>query len=113
MSSVDQSFLDFTIDQVAGAGLITYRRMFSAAMVYCDGRPVLLLVDNTVFVKNLPLVIDLYNRYDKSIEIVVPIDGYFKPWCILDIEDSEFATQVTRLLAEILPLPKPKRKKNG
>ena len=45
-------FIKFVADQVASAGdNIRYRKMFGDYMLYCDDRPVLLICDDTVFVK--------------------------------------------------------------
>ena len=44
-------FIQFVSDQVQPAGNIRYRKMFGEYMLYCDERPVLLVCDDTVYVK--------------------------------------------------------------
>ena len=47
----DQSFVDFVVDQMQGAGTISHRKMFGEYAVYCDGKVVALVCDNCLFVK--------------------------------------------------------------
>ena len=36
----DKSFVDFIVDQIGNAGVITSRMMFGEYAVYCDGKVV-------------------------------------------------------------------------
>ncbi len=47
-------FIEFVYDQVAAAGAVRYRKMFGDYMVYCNDKPVLLVCDDTVYVKQIP-----------------------------------------------------------
>lgn len=50
--AVSKEFLQFLIDQLAPLGLITTRRMFSGAGIYCEGVIfALVLRDDTLFFK--------------------------------------------------------------
>ena len=107
--ATDKSFIDFIIDQVRGAGLIESRKMFGEYMVYCDAKPALLVCDNQVFIKILPETTALFARHSRSAEIGIPYKGA-KEHYILDMDDADFAAEMTALLAKILPLPKKKKK---
>ena len=82
------------------------RKMFGEYMVYLNDRPVLLVCDNTVFVKRLPELADLM----KSAPTGVPYSGS-KEHYILDMDDTERATAVLAVLERVTPLPKPRKKK--
>lgn len=47
----DKSFVEFIVDQIENAGLITYKKMFGEYAVYCEGKVVALVCDNRLFVK--------------------------------------------------------------
>lgn len=47
----DLDFVPFVVDQIENAGVITYRKMFGEYAVYCEGKIVVLICDNQVFVK--------------------------------------------------------------
>ena len=82
------------------------RKMFGEYMVYLNDRPVLLVCDNTVFVKRLPELADLM----KSAPTGVPYSGS-KEHYILDMDDTERAAAVLAVLERVTPLPKPRKKK--
>lgn len=47
----DQEFVNFLVDQMEDAGLITFRKMFGEYAIYCNGKVVALVCDNQLFVK--------------------------------------------------------------
>ncbi|MCL2484615.1 MAG: TfoX/Sxy family protein [Endomicrobia bacterium] len=101
-----QDFIDYICEQIAGTGNIRYKKMFGEYMVYVNDKPVLLVCDNTVFVKMLSCVEDLMENSSKGF----PYKGA-KEHYILDIDDAVLAKDVTRILEKNTPLPKPKAKK--
>lgn len=48
-TSVD--FINYVCEQIVGVGDIRYRKMFGEYMVYVNYKPILLICDNTVYVK--------------------------------------------------------------
>ena len=78
--------------------------MFGEYMVYLNDKPVLLVCDNTVFVKKLAELTDIMS----NAECGFPYDGA-KEHYILDIENSELTDRVITMIERITPLPK-KRK---
>lgn len=52
--ATSEEFLTFVCEQIARFGAVRYRKMFGDATVYLDDKPILLVCDNTVFVKCLP-----------------------------------------------------------
>lgn len=108
--ATSKDFIDFVLDQVTPAGDITSKKMFGEYMVYAGIKPVLLVCDDTVFVKILPAVTAKFAEHGITPETGFPYTGA-KEHYILDIENSDLAIDMVKLLAEILPLPKPKKPK--
>ncbi len=98
-------FIQFVSDQVQPAGDIRYRKMFGEYMLYCDNRPVLLICDDTVYVKQMPDTLNIFVAHGITPDLGTPYDGA-KPHYILDPENTDLAVDLVRELARILPLPK-------
>ena len=101
--STSLDFIEFTCDQIAGCGIIRYRKMFGEYMVYVNDKPVLLVCDNTVYVKKHDA---LEQKMHRS-ELGIPYKGS-KEHYILDIDDSEFSKEVIAILEPITSIPKKK-----
>lgn len=80
--------------------------MFGEYMVYVNDKPVLLVCDNTVYVKKFPEIKELMS----SAECGVPYDSA-KEHYILDIEDRGLTAKAVEILERITPVPKNKVKK--
>ena len=103
-----QDYIEFVCDQIRDADVkeVSYKKMFGEYMVYVNSKPVLLVCNNTVYVKMLDEIKEEMQNADKG----EPYKGA-KPHYILDIDDSEFAKKIVRILEPVTPLPKPKKKK--
>lgn len=97
-------FIEFVCEQIQGSGIIRYQKMFGEYMVYVNELPVLLVCDNTVFVKMLPAIEQLMQGSSKG----YPYKGA-KEHYILDIEDREHAKIVAMSLAQHTAPPKRKK----
>ena len=98
-------FIEYICDQIAGVGEIRYKKMFGEYMVYVNGKPILLVCDNAVFVKVLPCLDETMREADKGF----PYDGA-KEHYVLDIDNAKFRKEVIAILEPVTPLPKPKKK---
>ena len=76
-------------------------------MVYLDDKPILLVCDNTVFVKSLPETAVLL----ADAELGTPYDGAREHY-LLDIENAALLDALIPVLAACTPLPKPRKKKS-
>ena len=101
-----REYLDFVLEQLEGISGIDYKKMFGEYMVYVNDKPVLLVCDNTVYVKKLPEIEELMS----GTECGVPYDGA-KEHYILDIEDRELTAKAVEILERITPVPKKRSKK--
>lgn len=109
--ATSSDFIQFVADQVAGAAAnIRYRKMFGEYMLYADDRPVLLVCDDTVYIKQIPEVMAVFAAHGITPDAGTPYDGA-KPHWVLDIENMDLATDMVRTLARITPLPKSKSKR--
>lgn len=99
-------FVEFVCEQISGAGDIRCRKMFGEYMVYVNEKPLLLVCDNTVFVKIVPELAVVMEDAQKGL----PYEGG-KEHYILDIDDTDKALEVISILEPITPLPKRKKEK--
>ena len=105
-TSVD--FIEYVCGQIEDAGAVRYKKMFGEYMVYVNDKPILLVCDNTVFVKILPCLDGLMADTDKG----YPYDGA-KEHYVLDVDDRELAFGVIAALLPVTPLPKPRGKRGN
>ncbi|MGD9886880.1 MAG: TfoX/Sxy family protein [Bacilli bacterium] len=103
--ATDLSYVQYVSDQLHDAGLISFRKMFGEYMVYCDGKPVVLVCDNTSFVK----IKDEIKGLMEGMESGYPYHGATLHYS-LDIDNHDLSTQVVRILTMITPYPKSKKK---
>ena len=99
-------FIEYVCEQIAGVGDVRYKKMFGEYMVYVNNKPILLVCDSTVFVKQLDCIADEMKTAEKGF----PYDGA-KEHYILDIENSELSKRIINILEPVTPLPKPRKKK--
>ncbi len=98
-------FIEFICDQIADCGAIRYRKMFGEFMVYVNDKPLLLVCDNTVYVKMHPVLEETMQDSERGF----PYKGS-KEHYILDIDDAEFSKQIIDILEPITPVPQKKKK---
>ena len=103
--ATSEGYIEFVCEQLAGTGDVRRRKMFGEYMVYVNDKPLLLVCDNTVFVKILPELAEALS----GAETALPYEGG-KPHYILDIDDRELVRTVVGILEPITPLPKPKKR---
>ena len=101
-----KDYIEYVCERLHGAGGLRYRKMFGEYMVYVNDKPVLLVCDNTVFVKIVPELAALMADAERDL----PYEGATEHY-ILDIDDTDLARQVVAVLETVTPLPKPKKKK--
>ncbi|PRQ10359.1 transcriptional regulator [Corynebacterium sp. 13CS0277] len=105
MASTPQ-FASFVADQVSHLGRVRTRRMFGEFFVYIDDRPVLLICDETVFVRPLAEL----GAILAGAEMAPPFEGA-KRWYILDIDDRDLVEEVVAVSLPLVPVPKKKNNK--
>ncbi len=99
-------YIEFVTAQIEGCGAVRYKKMFGEYMVYVNDKPILLICDNSVFVKILPCLDELMADAPTGF----PYDGA-KEHYILDIDNAELAQEVVLELEPVTQVPKPRKKK--
>lgn len=104
--ATSKDFMEFVVEQLRGAGDVRYRKMFGEYMVYVNEKPILLVCENTVYVKTL----DALSEKLKNASRGSPYQGA-KEHYILDIDDAEFSREVVAIAEPLTSVPVPKKKK--
>ena len=106
--ATDLEFMEFLADQMAGAGEISYRKMFGEYAVYLDGKVVALVCDNQLFVKPTAA-----GRAFIGAPVEAPAYPGAKDSFLIEdaFEDREWISELIRITARDLPAPKPKKPK--
>lgn len=97
-------YIKFVVESVEHCGNIRYKKMFGEYMVYVNEKPIVLVCDNTAFVKILPCLDELMENAGRGF----PYDSA-KEHYILDIEDRDLTERVITGLVAVTPIPKPKK----
>ncbi len=105
-SSID--FIEYVVDQIHKTGAVRYRKMFGEYMIYVNDKPLLLVCDNTVYVKK----IDELAEVMKGAETASPYQGAQEHY-ILEIENTELSKKVIGIIEPLKKVPKPKKKKGN
>ena len=104
-SSLD--FVNYVCEQLEGIGAIRSRKMFGEYMVYVNDKPVVMVCDDTVFMKILPCLSELL----KDRPTAPPYEGA-KGHYVLDPDDRDTLRGAAALAEEVTPLPKKKNRKS-
>jgi hypothetical protein len=99
-------YIEFAAEKLTFSGNVRYKKMFGEYMVYINDKPLILVCDDTVFVKKLPCLDAIMANADSGF----PYDGA-KEHYILDVENGDLTERVIAELDRATPLPKPKVKK--
>ena len=101
-----KEYLDFVCAQLEGIRGVDYKRMFGEYQIYVNDKPVLLVCDNTVFVKNHPALAQLLSVAPEGL----PYPGA-KPQKVLDIENRALTAQVLEILERVTPVSRSRARK--
>lgn len=106
--ATDRRTVDYIVEQMAAAGIVTARPMFGEYGVYCDGKMIAIIGDEQLFIKPTPggraLAADA--------EEAAPYPGA-KPYLRIDAErweDRDWLADLVRVTTAELPVPKPVKK---
>ena len=103
----DERFVAFLLDQMAGAGSVSARKMFGEFAIYCDLKVVALVCDNQLFVK--PTAAGKSLLGDPS--LAPPYPGAKPHFLMSNVDDGEFLSAIIAATARELPVPKAKSTK--
>lgn len=98
--------INFICDQIKECGLVNYRKMFGEYMIYLNQKPIILVCDDTPYIK----INELTTQIIGGQGIGVPYKGAREHY-IVDVDDQATLCRVVRELEKITPFPKSKQKK--
>ncbi|MDR3247182.1 MAG: TfoX/Sxy family protein [Treponema sp.] len=96
-------YVQYVIDQIKTRGTVTYKKMFGEYLIYANNKPVVMVCDNTAFVKMLDCIKPLM----EDAETGFPYEGA-KEHYIVDVDSSEHLSNVVTVLEKNVPIPKKK-----
>ncbi len=102
-----QSFVDYILDQLTSVRNVATRKMFGEYALYCDGKVVGLICDNTLFVKITDEGKNLVGTYYTEGRAYPGA----KPSMVIDedrIGDREWLSKLIQMTADHLPVPRKK-----
>jgi TfoX/Sxy family transcriptional regulator of competence genes len=98
-------YVKYVCEQIENSGAVRFKKMFGEYMVYVNEKPILLVCDNTVFVKILPRIDTLMASAERGF----PYEGA-KEHYVLDIDNAELACEIVAALLPVTLPPKPRKK---
>jgi DNA transformation protein len=109
--STQQKTVDYIVEQSAGAGTITTRKMFGEYGMYCDGKVMAFICDDQLFIKPTA-------AGRAYLGTVTEADAYpgSKPYFLIDgdrWDDADWLAGLVKTTTDDLPAPKPKKPKGS
>ena len=101
--ATSREYIDWVCERLAPYGEVRPRAMFGEYIVSLNGKNVVTVCDNCVFVKELPALAETFRDAERGF----PYDGA-KEHYILDMDDRALLDEVVPLLEVHMPLPKPR-----
>jgi TfoX/Sxy family transcriptional regulator of competence genes len=100
--------VDFVLEQMAGAGPVSARRMFGEYAIYAGAKVVALVCDNRLYLKNLPEVRALLTD-----PVEAPPYPGARPHLLVEaaLDDADLMAALVVAAEAALPEPKPKKRK--
>ena len=99
-------FVQFIVDQCAGAGEISVKKMMGDYCIYCDGSLFGLICDNNLFIKPTYQGAAVL----KEVDMRPPYPGAREHFFISDVDDRDYLTALIR--ATLPALSKSRKSKN-
>lgn len=104
--ATSEEYIKFVSDRADKFGSVRHRKMFGEYMLYIDDKPVFTVCDNTVFVKELKNIESIMSDSERG----YPYEGAKEAY-IVDIENDKLLENLIPVLLDVVPVPKPKKKK--
>jgi len=105
--ATDKDFADYIMDQLAGAGEVTCKKMFGEYGIFLNGKMTAILADNQLFIKPT----DAGRKFIGEPEEAPPYTGAKNYFIIDNTDDTDWLAELVKITENELPLPKPKKKR--
>lgn len=106
--SSSQATIDFILEQIQGAGVVSARKMFGEYGLYCDGKFIALVCDDRLYVKPTEAARAFIGDVDEA-----PPYPKAKNYFLISSEkwdNSDWMSELIKISTQELPEPKPKKK---
>ena len=100
-------FVEFVCEQIGGVGIVRHKKMFGEYMVYCNDKPIILICDDTAFVK---ILLETTSVLGDTYKQGYPYNGA-KLHYVVDVDDKDKMCEIAVVLEKITSVPKLKKKK--
>lgn len=97
-----EDFVQYIVEQSAGAGEITARKMMGDYCLYCNGVVVGLICDNSLFIKPTEPVKQML----REVVMRPPYDGAKEYFFITDIDNRDYLAEIVKMTFINLPAQK-------
>jgi TfoX/Sxy family transcriptional regulator of competence genes len=104
--ATDKDFADYILDQLAGAGGVTARKMFGEYGIFLNGKMTAIIADNQFFVK----LTEAGRKFIGEPEEAPPYTGAKNYFLIDNLDDPDWLSELVKITEKELPLPKVKKK---
>ena len=104
-----KAYLDFVLEQLAGAEEIAFRPMMGEYVLYCRGKVVGGVYDDRLLLKPTPGALRLLEEAGLPAETELPYEGA-KPLLLADVDRRELLCRMVETIAAELPAPGKKRR---
>ena len=104
-----KEFVEYAMEQLRDAGLVSYRKMFGEYGWYCDGKFLGVICDDQLFIK----ITEAGRKFAPDLEEAPPYEGAKDYFLIDDIDNSDFLVKLAEVTLSHLPPPRKRKKKDG
>lgn len=101
-----EDFVQYIVEQCAGAGEITARKMMGDYCLYCNSVVVGLICDNSLFIKPTEPVKQML----REVVMRPPYDGAKEYFFITDVDDRDYLAEIVKTTFINLPAPKNRKR---
>lgn len=102
-----KEFTEYVVDQLSGAGVVQYKKLFGEYGLWCGGKFFGTVEDNEFYVK-------VTNAGTELLPGAVPVAPHGGPpgmYLVEELEDRDFLGELVLRTCDELPLPKPRKPK--
>ena len=104
-----REYLEFILGQLSGLEEITHRAMMGEYILYYRGRVIGGIYDDRLLVKPVPAAVSRMPEAPREL----PYEGARPMLLVGNVDNREFLTELIGAMAEELPAPKPKKRRQA
>lgn len=106
--ATSKEYLDFVLEQLAGAGDISYRAMMGEYVLYLSGKVIGGVYDDRLLLKPVPSALRMLSESGSELQFDLPYPGA-KEMLVAPVDERELLVSIVSVISDELPSPKNKR----